>query len=127
MKKDGNSAFYNRRQFMASVAAAVAGASNFRAEAEQPAAQAAVTASARSAKRVFVAEFSHETNTFHPLKTDAFSYSQIPAPFLLAGWKEAGLIVVPGTVARPNSGGTIGESACREAIGRVLDSLRGAG
>lgn len=80
-----------------------------------------------STKRIFVAEFSHETNTFHPRKTTAYSYGQIPADFSLPGWKEAGLMTVPGPTAHPTSGGTIEEKACREATKRVLDSLRAAG
>ncbi len=80
-----------------------------------------------SAKRIFVAGFSHETNTFHPQKTTSFSYGQIEADFSLPGWKEAGFSVVPGATAYPNSGGTIEEKACREAMQRILDSLRAAG
>jgi microcystin degradation protein MlrC len=79
-----------------------------------------------STMRIFVAEFSHETNTFHPLKTTAYSYGQIPADFSLPGWKEAGLMTVPGPTAHPTSGGTIEEKVCREAMQRVLDSLRAA-
>lgn len=116
MSNDGNPALCNRREFVASIAAVLAGTSSLEIRADQ-----------RATKRVFVAEFSHETNTFHPLKTDAYSYSQIDPGFSLPGWRDAGLIAVPGTIARPNSGGTISESACHKAIGRVLDSLRAAG
>src|SRR5215470_14059709 len=77
-------------------------------------------------KRIFVVDFSHETNTFHPEKTTAFSYGQVEADFSLPGWKEAGFSVVPGATAHPNSGGTIAEEACREAMQRILDSLRAA-
>ncbi len=93
------------------------------APADSPGAQSAKHA----AKRIFVAEFSHETNTFHPLKTTAYSYDQIGVDFPLPGWKEAGLITLPGPVARPTSGGTIAESACREAMQRIMDSLQAAG
>jgi len=118
-----NAGLYNRRQFVGSVATAVAGGSLV-----QLGAQEATTApAAGSTKRVFVAEFSHETNTFHPLKTDSYSYSQIDPGFSLPGWRDAGLTTACGPIARPNSGGTISASACREAIGRVLDSLRAAG
>src|SRR5215475_5286592 len=79
-----------------------------------------------SSKRIFVADFLHETNTFHPQKTTSFSYGQIEANFSLPGWKEAGFSVVPGATAHPNSGGTIAEEACREAMQRILDSLRAA-
>src|ERR1043166_883562 len=118
-----NAGLYNRRQFVGSVATAVAGGSLV-----QLGAQEATTAPAAGPnKRVFVAEFSHETNTFHPLKTDSYSYSQIEPGFSLPGWRDAGLTTACGPIARPNSGGTISASACREAIGRVLDSLRAAG
>src|SRR4051812_33708205 len=80
-----------------------------------------------SGKRIFVAGFSHETNTFHPQKTTSFSYGQIEADFSLPGWKEAGFSVVPGATAYPNSGGTIEEKPCREAMLRIMDSLRAAG
>jgi microcystin degradation protein MlrC len=52
---------------------------------------------------------------------------QIDPSFSLPGWRDAGLTIASGPIARPNSGGTISESACREAMGRVLDSLRAAG
>ncbi len=92
------------------------------------AAAAAVGAPApeRPAKRVFVAGFSHETNTFHPLATSAYNFSPIDPGFTLPGWKDAGLVVVPGIAARPNAGGTIRQAACREAMDRVLHSLREA-
>ena len=55
----------------------------------------------RSTKRIFVAGFSHETNTFHPVRTTTFHLPRTrvrPLP----GWKDAGLIVVPGVSARPS-------------------------
>ncbi len=76
-------------------------------------------------RRVFVAGFSHETNTFHPIRTTGFSFSKA-GDQPLAAWKDADLVVVPGIVARPNGGGTIEEKPCREAMNRVLDSLRAA-
>ncbi len=76
-------------------------------------------------RRVFVAGFSHETNTFHPIRTAGFSISKA-GDQPLAVWKNTGLAVVPGLVARPNGGGTIEEKPCREAMNRVLDSLRAA-
>jgi microcystin degradation protein MlrC len=79
----------------------------------------------RSARRVFVAGFSHETNTFHPVRTTGFNFPATgdrPLP----GWSEAGLVVVPGVSAHPAGGGTIDGKACREAMDRVLSSLRAA-
>jgi len=81
------------------------------------------TLRASDQRRVFVAGFSHETNTFHPVKTTSFDFAEVshsPLPV----WKDAGLTIVPGVHARPNGGGTIEEKPCREAMNRVLDSLR---
>jgi len=123
MSIDDHGGLCNRRQFVASVTTVLAGGSLV-----QLGAQEATTApAARPTKRVFVAEFSHETNTFHPQKTDSYSYSEIDPSFSHPGWRDAGLTTVSGPIARPNSGGTISASACREAMGRVLDSLRAAG
>ena len=83
------------------------------------------TLRASDRRRVFVAGFYHETNTFHPVKTTSFSFAEVsrnPLPV----WKDAGLTVVPGVHAYPNGGGTIEEKPCREAMNRVLDSLRAA-
>jgi len=77
----------------------------------------------RPAKRVFVAGFSHETNTFHPARTTEFHFattSDRPLPV----WEDTGLVVVPGVSARPAGGGTVDGTACREAMDRVLGSLR---
>jgi microcystin degradation protein MlrC len=123
MHIDDHFGLSNRRQFVASVATVLAGGSLVPFEAEE----AAATPGAGSAKRVFVAEFSHETNTFHPLTTDSYSHSEIDPSFSHPGWREAGLVTAPGPIARPNSGGTISARACREAMGRILDSLRAAG
>ena len=76
-------------------------------------------------RRVFVGGFSHETNTFHPVKTTSFDFADIGRN-VPSVWKDAGLTVVPGIHARPNGGGTIEEKPCREAMNRVLDSLRAA-
>jgi microcystin degradation protein MlrC len=83
------------------------------------------TLRASNQRRVFVAGFSHETNTFHPVKTTSFGFAEIsrnPLPI----WKDAGLTIVPGIHARPNGGGTLEEKPCRDAMNRVLDSLRAA-
>ena len=57
-------------------------------------------------KRVFVAAFMHETNTFHPVKTVEYDYTEANREFVDA-WKGANLEVVPGPVV--------------EAVGRVGD------
>ncbi len=74
-------------------------------------------------KRVFIAGFAHETNTFHPVRTTAFTFSK-PSTLSLAAWEGADLEIVPGVSAYPSGGGTIEEKACRDAMDRVLDSLR---
>jgi microcystin degradation protein MlrC len=76
-------------------------------------------------RRVFLAGFSHETNTFHPGPTRSYSYSKAGG-FRLPAWKEGGFEAVQGVAARPNGGGTIAEGACREAMEKVLASLRAA-
>ncbi len=76
-------------------------------------------------KRVFVAGFAHETNTFHPVATSSFFFPKPAAPSL-AAWQGADLEIVPGVSAYPSGGGTIEEKACRDAMARVLDSLRAA-
>jgi len=76
-------------------------------------------------RRVFFAGFSHETNTFHPVRTGSFSFGQVGrTPPVI--WEDAGLNVIAGPHARPNGGGTIEEKSCREARNRILDSLRAA-
>jgi microcystin degradation protein MlrC len=105
-----------RREFLprATAAVAVTGTGLVNALAVPPA-----------AKRVFLAGFSHETNTFHPVATRSYSYSKA-GDLRLAAWKDAGLVVVPGVSAYPSGGGTIAEPACREATVKVVASLRAA-
>ena len=82
-----------------------------------------------SSRRVFVAGFSHETNTFHPQRTTSFSIREPrpgESPLWWQSWKQAGLTVVPGTSAYPIGGGTVDGRACRAAIGRIVQSLRAA-
>jgi len=89
----------------------------------------AAEAAGRSSGRVFVAGFSHETNTFHPQRTTSFSIREPgpgESPFSLESWKQGGLRVVPGTSAYPIGGGMIDGRACRAAIGRIVQSLRAA-
>jgi microcystin degradation protein MlrC len=76
-------------------------------------------------KRIFVARFAHETNTFHPVRTTSFHYSKTSTRPLDV-WKDADLDIVPGVSAFPAGGGTIEEGPCREAMNRILDSLREA-
>ena len=106
----------NRRQFLRHTTASVALASSGLAN---------VAAAPTGDKRVFVAAFSHETNTFHPVPTESFAFSKT-GEVRLAAWNEAGLGVVQGLAARPTGGGTIAERPCREAIERVVASLREA-
>jgi microcystin degradation protein MlrC len=101
-----------RREFLATMAVSGAGLVK------------ALTASI-AGKRVFLASFSHETNTFHPVPTPSFSYGNA-GELRLAEWKQSGLAVVPGVSAHPTGGGTIAEPACREAMAKVLASLRAA-
>ncbi len=74
-------------------------------------------------RRVFVAGFSHETNTFHPVRTTSFGFGEVShTPPVV--WGDPGLAVIGGIHARPSGGGTIEEKCCREAMDRILDSLR---
>jgi len=85
----------------------------------------AAPAEGRPAKRVFVAAFAHETNTFHPVRTTAFRFSKAsdqPLPV----WRDTEITVVPGIAAHPMGGGTVDGAACREAMAKVLESLRAA-
>ena len=76
-------------------------------------------------KRVVVAAFAHETNTFHPVPTTAFEYAPASDPHL-AAWQNSGPEVVPGVAAHPAGGGTITRAACREAMDKVLASVKAA-
>jgi microcystin degradation protein MlrC len=121
----------NRREFLRDVAVtAMAGTGGLwsgaavAAEGDGPAAKMPSTAG----KRVFLAGFAHETNTFHPLRTTGYAFESAQPggtpPF--AAWKQGGLTIVPGTSAYPTGGGTIDGRKCREAIARVVKSLRDA-
>lgn len=108
-----------RRQFLKGglIAAAVTGAGSGRLIAR--------AAGGQRAKRVFMAAFSHETNTFHPVRTTAFNYGQA-SDRPLPNWQDSEIEVVPGATAHPAGGGTISRAACREAMDRVLGSVRQA-
>jgi microcystin degradation protein MlrC len=117
----------SRRAFLRTVTTAVgaAGAGRLGAANARSAAAPAAPPPTPGTKRVFVAGFSHETNTFHPVRTTAFNFPKTgdrPLPV----WKDANLVVVPGVSAHPAGGGTIDGGACREAMDRVLNSLRAA-
>jgi microcystin degradation protein MlrC len=103
-----------RREFLvtATLAATGAGFANARA-------------ASIAGKRIFLAGFSHETNTFHPVPTTSFNYAKA-GELRLAAWQSSGSTVVPGLSAYPAGGGTIVEPACREAMAKVLTSLQTA-
>jgi microcystin degradation protein MlrC len=122
---------FHRRRFLKDISVTMLAGSTglFGLEASRAQQRAADTdTSAYAAKRVFVAGFSHETNTFHPLPTTAFSIREpsrdsLPA---IAAWKDTGLTAVQGTSAHPDGGGTIDGQACHKAIDRIVQSLRAA-
>ncbi len=114
----------NRRRFLTTVAATtVAGSKGLQwghaCAADNP---------GLAGKRVFVAAFAHETNTFHPLRTTSYSVieSKPGATTAVPGVKEGGLVGIAGTSAYPNGGGTIDGPACRGAMDRIVESLRAA-
>jgi microcystin degradation protein MlrC len=100
----------NRREFLLQTVAAglAAGSRSF---------------AAAGRKRVFVASFMHETNTFHPVKTVEYDYAEADREFVDA-WKGANLEVVPGPVVTPRGGGTLDQKGCRAAMDRILKSLK---
>ncbi|MBN1789623.1 MAG: M81 family metallopeptidase [Bacteroidales bacterium] len=81
--------------------------------------------SSSAAKRIFTARFAHETNTFHPVPTTSWNFQEIGKPDINA-WNGAPVEVIPGAGASPDGGGLITEASCREAMNRVLKSLRSA-
>jgi microcystin degradation protein MlrC len=74
-------------------------------------------------KRVFVAGFSHETNTFHPVNTTSFHFTETES-FSPQAWKDSDLKVVTGIGAYPSGGGLIEEAPCRDAMNHLLKSLQ---
>lgn len=107
----------NRRQFLRRAAGVTAVTS---------AGLGGLSAAPTAEKRIFLAGFSHETNTFHPVATTSYRFSD-SIDLRLAAWKDSGLVIVPGVSAYPTGGGTISEAACREAMEKVIASLRAAG
>lgn len=118
-----------RRQFLkdASLAAIVGGSGIWRANAAEPA-PSEEKKSAAGAKRVFFAKFMHETNTFHPLKTTQYTFfdSELKPASVLADWAKSGVTVLPGQGAEPDGGGMVDGEACRDAVARIVQSLRKA-
>jgi microcystin degradation protein MlrC len=76
-------------------------------------------------KRIFIAGFAHETNTFHPVPTSVWKFEESGNPGV-NGLNGSDLTLVPGINAAPVGGGLILEKPCIEAMERVLDSLRKA-
>ncbi len=76
-----------------------------------------------SSRRIFIARFAHETNTFHPVATSAWRFSGVGSAGIRT-WEGAGLEIVPGISATPSGGGLIEEKPCREAMDTILSSLR---
>ncbi|MEN6449864.1 MAG: M81 family metallopeptidase [Thermoguttaceae bacterium] len=112
-----------RRQFLKGVAmAGVAAQSGLLAAGVSTAAEKATSGK----KRVFLAQFMHETNTFHPLRSTAFHYHPPVAGLLpgVKGWEGTEIQIVRGIGATPNGGGLIEEQPCREAIARIVQSLK---
>jgi microcystin degradation protein MlrC len=76
-------------------------------------------------KRIFIARFAHETNTFHPVPTTEWQFSEIENPGLKC-WKNADFDIIRGISAIPVGGGLIEEAPCRGAMDSILNSLRRA-
>ncbi len=79
----------------------------------------------RASKRIFVARFSHETNTFHPVPTTSWRFSEI-GRITMNSWDNTDFNIISGVSASPNGGGLLLEKPCREAMDHVLNSLREA-
>lgn len=79
----------------------------------------------QSAKRIFVARFAHETNTFHPIRTTSFNYAELNEVDL-ESWRNANFNIIPGIAASPAGGGTVEEAPCREAMNKIINSLQEA-
>jgi len=122
---------FHRRRFLKDISlAAIAGSAGLCGP-EMSRAQRAVAdieTSVCPAKRVFMAGFAHETNTFHPLPTTTFSILEPDSGAVptVDAWRDTELTVVQGTSAYPNGGGTIDGQACRKAIDCIVQSLRDA-
>ncbi len=82
-----------------------------------------LTVNGSVSKRIFIARFAHETNTFHPVPTSSWQYSETGI-IKLKSWENADFNIIPGVSATPNGGGLLLENPCREAIDRILKSLK---
>lgn len=76
-------------------------------------------------KQIFVAGFAHETNTFHPVPTASWNFSEA-RNLALNAWRNAAVEIIPGISASPVGGGLIAEAPCLEAMDRILHALRSA-
>lgn len=119
----------NRREFLGTMAATTAaGLGGLGIVSMTRTITSAAEAAVGPNKRVFVAKFAHETNTFHPLRTTKFEFPEprLDNPEHHIRWQDAGETVIPGVSALPDGGGTVDGAACREAMERILKSLRAA-
>jgi microcystin degradation protein MlrC len=117
----------NRRNFLKQFSGVIiAAAGSSITDAKTPYIQTLkLVANGSASKRVFFARFAHETNTFHPVPTSCWQFSEAGG-IKLKSWANADLSIIPGVSATPNGGGLLLEKPCREAIETVLDSLRKA-
>jgi microcystin degradation protein MlrC len=76
-------------------------------------------------KRIFVAGFAHETNTFHPVPTSSWRFSEAGG-IKMDSPKDFDISFINGTSAFPDGGGLLLEKPCREAMDRIIKSLRTA-
>ena len=103
----------HRRQFLGNAMVAAVGAVRARS-----------LLAVEAPRRVFVASFTHETNTFHPVRSTSFNFSDSD-PYWPT-WEKSEAVLLPAGTARPLDGGTVEKSACRDVMNRVLSSLRKA-
>jgi microcystin degradation protein MlrC len=78
-----------------------------------------------TSRRIFIAGFAHETNTFHPIPTSKWQYLEM-AQINIKALKEEDYKLVHGVNAFPVGGGLLLEQPCREAMDQVLESLKKA-
>jgi len=103
----------DRRQFLGNATVAAVGAVRARS-----------LLAVEAPRRVFVASFTHETNTFHPVRSTSFNFSDSD-PYWPT-WEKSEAVLLPAGTARPLDGGSVEKSACRDVMNRVLSSLRKA-
>jgi len=116
----------NRRRFLKQVSGGIIAAAGSNIGSMTSSAHTSVINLGRgSSKRIFVARFAHETNTFHPVPTSSWRFSETGGS-RLSSLEKAGTIIIPGVSASPEGGGLLLEKPCREAMARILESLSGA-